>query len=221
MPIHRRISWGQLLIVSTVLTLTVASEAWAHAELSPSQVPAGSSEEFTLEVRQEKDVPTTEVRLEVPEGFEVTNVPETPGWEASHEGSTVIWSGGQISPDEDTAEFMFEARAPEQTGDFAWGVLQTYEDGEVVEWTGAEGSEEPAAFVEVISDDSQKEAARSDADTHDEQGEADETHSESTAPSGPLPSSGGFLHPLSFFGALAVGTLALMTLGMALLLRRR
>ena|SRR5215210_614180 len=219
MPIHRRISWGQLLIVSTVLTLTVASEAWAHAELSPSQVPAGSSEEFTLEVRQEKDVPTTEVRLEVPEGFEVTNVPETPGWEASHEGSTVIWSGGQIAPDEDTAQFTFEGRAPEQTGEFAWGVLQTYEDGEVVEWTGAEGSEEPAAFVEVISADSEK-GARSGSDTH-EQGEADETHSESTAPSRPLPSSGGFLHPISFFGALGVGTLALMTLGMALLLRRR
>src|SRR5215216_3875129 len=35
-----RIAWGQLLFMSTVLTLTVASVPWAHAELSPSQVPA-------------------------------------------------------------------------------------------------------------------------------------------------------------------------------------
>src|SRR5215212_8375322 len=217
MPIHRRISWGQLLIVSTVLTLTVASEAWAHAELSPSQVPAGSSQEFTLEVRQEKDVPTTEVRLEVPEGFAVTNVPETPGWQASREGSALIWSGGEIAPDQDAAQFTFEGRVPEETGEFAWGVSQTYEDGEVVEWTGPEGSEEPAAVVEVTAADS-KNTARPDADTHErthEQGEADETHSETTAAGGPLPSSGGFLHPISFFGGLAVGTLALLTLGVA------
>ena len=211
-----RIAWGQLLFMSTVLTLTVASVAWAHTELSPSQVPAGSSEEFTLEVRQEKDVPTAEVRLEAPEGFAVTNVPQTPGWQASHEDSAVIWSGGEIAPEEDVQEFTFEARAPEQTGEFAWGVLQTYEDGEVVEWTGSEGSEEPAAFVEVISADSQN-GARPGAGTH-EPGEADETHSESTestAPRGPLPSSGGFMQPNSFFAGLAVGILALITLGVA------
>src|SRR5215213_1745774 len=216
-----RIAWGQLLLMSTVLTLTVTSVAWAHAELSPSQVPAGSSQEFTLEVRQEKDVPTTEVRLEVPDGFAVTDVPETPGWQASHEGSALIWYGGEIAPDQDAAQFTFEGRAPEETGEFAWGVLQTYEDGEVVEWTGPEGSEEPAAVVEVTAADSQN-TARPDADTH-EQGEANETHAETTAPSRPLPSSGGFVHPISFFGGLAGGTLALLTLGVALvalLLRR-
>jgi len=48
-------------------------------------------------------------------------------------------------------ELPFEAQAPGEAGAFAFRVLQTYEDGSVGEWTGPEGSEEPAAFVKVTS----------------------------------------------------------------------
>ena len=98
----------------------------------------------------ELDVPTTEVRLEVPEGFEVTNVSSPSGWQGNLSGRSIVWSGGEISPDE-IQEFAFEARTPEEAGEFRWRAFQTYEDGTVVEWTGAEDSEEPAPVVNVTS----------------------------------------------------------------------
>src|SRR3712207_910766 len=56
----------------SALTLAFASSAWAHVEVSPGQIPAGGTETLTVEVPTEKEVPTTEIRLELPEGFEVS-----------------------------------------------------------------------------------------------------------------------------------------------------
>jgi uncharacterized protein YcnI len=84
--------------MSVFLSLALAGVAWAHAEISPGEVPAGASEEFTLSVAQELDVPTTEVRMEVPDGFEVTEVGAPSGWQGNLEDGSVVWSGGQIAP---------------------------------------------------------------------------------------------------------------------------
>jgi uncharacterized protein YcnI len=210
-----RIAWWRPMLLAAFLVLFAAGVAWAHVEISPEEANAGDSKEFTLKVEQELDSPTTEVRLEIPDGFVVTDVPETPGWQASSEDNAVVWSGGQITPEEDSAEFTFQARAPEETGIYAWKVFQTYKDGEVVEWTGSEGSEEPAPLVEVISGDSQK-ATSSNTETH-EHGEDNKTHAETTTGSGSLPSSGG-LDPVFFSAGIVV--LVLTTIGLAQLLRR-
>ena len=70
-------------------------------EISPQEVPAGAThQEFVAEVPAELDNPTTEVRLEVPEGFEVTNVSSPSGWQGNLSGRSIVWSGGEISPDE-------------------------------------------------------------------------------------------------------------------------
>jgi uncharacterized protein YcnI len=134
-----------------LLTLFPPATAWAHAEITPEGVPAGATEELNLEVLQEKDVPTTEVRMEVPEGFEVTDVPASGGWQGEIDGDAVVWTGGEAPQEGMGIDLAFEARAPEEGGEYAFSVLQGYEDGSVVEWTGEPGSEEPAAFVEVAS----------------------------------------------------------------------
>jgi uncharacterized protein YcnI len=141
----------RVVALSTFLTLGVAGAAWAHPQISPAEVPAGATEEFVLKVVHEKDMPTTEVRMEVPEGFALSSVRSPSGWQGIVEDDAVIWSGARVSPDQGEKEFGFEARAPEEAGDFAFEILQTYADGNVVEWTGAEGSNEPAAFVTVTS----------------------------------------------------------------------
>ena len=69
----------------------------------------------------ELDNPTTEVRLEVPEGFEVTNVSSPSGWQGNLSGRSIVWSGGEISPDE-IQEFAFEARTPRKLGSSAGGL---------------------------------------------------------------------------------------------------
>ena len=95
-----RTAWFKIMALSTFLTLAAAGAAWAHVEISPQEVPSGAREEFVAEVPAELDVPTTEVRLEVPEGFEVTNVSSPSGWQGNLSGRSIVWSGGEISPDE-------------------------------------------------------------------------------------------------------------------------
>ena len=137
-----------VLCACSALTLAFAGVALAHVEVSPSQVPAGATETFTVEVPTEKEVPTTEVRLELPEGFEATGTEPPPGWRGEVRGNALVWTGGEI-PVANSEEFSFEATAPDEAGSFAPGVIQTYRDGSVVEWTGAADSEEPAPVVEV------------------------------------------------------------------------
>lgn len=131
-----------------VMTLAAAGTAWAHVEVSPTEVSPGDTEEFTVDVAGEKSVPAVEVRLEVPEGFEVTDVGAASGWEGELRGGSIVWSGGEIAEDR-AAQFTFEARAPEEGGEFAWKGFVTYDDGSVVEWTGAPDSERPASVVSV------------------------------------------------------------------------
>jgi uncharacterized protein YcnI len=148
-----QINWLRLTALSALLMLTVTSIASAHVRVLPEEVPAGSFEVFTVRVPTEKDIPTTGVRVEVPEGFTISRVEPVPGWDYELEEeagvvSAIIWSGGEIGATE-FQQFDVQGQTPEETGEYEWNAYQTYEDGEVVEWTGPEDSEEPASVVRV------------------------------------------------------------------------
>jgi len=197
------------VVLTTLLTITTASVAYAHVVVSPEEVPAGSYEKLTVSVPTERDVPTTEVRVEVPEGFEVLGVQPEPGWDYDfeEEGGTITaitWSGGQIAPRE-FQEFRFQTRTPEEGGQFAWNAFQTYENGEVVEWTGPEGSEEEASLVRVAG--SAEEAGG---------GAAKQEKSSSEASS----NMGQFV-PVAAYSGLGLGALALILALVALLRGRK
>jgi uncharacterized protein YcnI len=118
-------------------------------------VTAGDYETLTVSVPTEKEIPTTEIRVEVPEGFLLSGVQPVPGWEHTFEEdggvvTAVTFSGGEIRPRE-FQQFLVQAQAPEEPGEYPWKAFQTYKDGSVVEWTGAPDSEEPASVVEVVS----------------------------------------------------------------------
>jgi uncharacterized protein YcnI len=146
-------------IVSGVLgvgaMLAVSAPAWAHVVVSPEQVTAGDYETLTVSVPTEKEIPTTEIRVEVPEGFLLAGVQPVPGWEHSFEEdggvvTAVTFSSGEIRPRE-FQQFLVQAQAPEEPGEYPWKAFQTYEDGSVVEWTGPPDSEEPASVIKVVS----------------------------------------------------------------------
>ena len=148
-----------LFVVSGVLgvgaLLAVSAPAWAHVVVSPEEVRAGDYETLTVSVPTEKEIPTTEIRIEVPEGFLLSGVQPVPGWEYSFEEdggivTAVTFSGGEIRPRE-FQQFLVQAQAPEEPGEYPWKAIQTYEDGSVVEWVGAPESEEPASVIEVLS----------------------------------------------------------------------
>ena len=171
----------RVVFVSVLLTFVLAGVALAHVEVSPGQVPAGATETFTVEVPTEKEVPTTEVRLELPDGFEVAGAEAPSGWQGEVQGNAIEWTGGEI-PVAESEEFSFEATAPEEAGSFRLGAIQTYADDSVVEWTGAADSEEPAPVVEVS-------AGGQTGGEADEPQHGDEGHSSASA--SPLPDSGG------------------------------
>jgi uncharacterized protein YcnI len=150
-----RFGWLWVLLSTTCLILATAGVAWAHVEVSPEEAPANSYQKFVVSVPTEKDIPTTEVRVEVPEGFTVTGVQPVPRWQYEFERdrgtiTAITWLGGKINPEE-FQEFAFQAKTPENAGEFPWKAYQTYEDGSVVEWTGPTDAEEPASVVEVVS----------------------------------------------------------------------
>jgi uncharacterized protein YcnI len=119
--------------------LAVCAPAWAHVVVSPEVVTAGDYETLTVSVPTEKEIPTTKIRVEVPEGFLLSGVQPVPGWEyAFQEDGGVVtaltFSGGEIRPQE-FQQFLVQAQAPEEPGEYPWKAIQTYEDGSVVEWT--------------------------------------------------------------------------------------
>jgi uncharacterized protein YcnI len=141
--------------LSALLTLDVAGTAWAHVTVAPEEVAAEEYETLTVTVPTEKEIPTTEVRVEVPDGFTVSGVQPFPGWDYEFEEdggliTSVTWSGGEIGPRE-FQQFLLSAQAPEEPGEYPWRAFQTYEDGSTVEWTGPPDAGEPASVVEVAT----------------------------------------------------------------------
>lgn len=141
--------------LSLYAMLAVAAPVWAHVVVSPEEVTAGDYATLTVSVPTEKEVPTTKIRVEVPEGFLLSGVQPVPGWEHTFEEdggvvTAVTFSGGEIHPRE-FQQFLVQAQAPDEPGEYPWKAIQTYEDGSVVEWTGPPDAEEPASVVEVVS----------------------------------------------------------------------
>ena len=151
----RRLLFVGAMALSTCTMLAVSAPAWAHVVVSPEEVAAGDYATLTVSVPTEKEVPTTEIRVEVPEGFTLSGVQPVPGWEPAFEEdgglvTAVTWSGGEIGPRE-FQQFLVQAQAPEEPGEYPWRAMQTYGDGSVVDWTGPPDAEEPASVVEVVS----------------------------------------------------------------------
>jgi uncharacterized protein YcnI len=149
----KRLLFGMSGVLSAMLA--VSTPAWAHVVVSPEVVTAGDYETLTLSVPTEKEIPTTKIRVEVPEGFLLSGVQPVPGWEHNFQEDggvvrAVTFSGGEIRSQE-FQQFLLQAQAPDKPGEYPWKAIQTYEDGSVVEWTGPPDSEEPASVIEVLS----------------------------------------------------------------------
>lgn len=200
---------GAAVALGTGTLLFGSAPAWAHVVVGPEEVTAGDYETLTVSVPTEKEVPTTEVRVEVPDGFTLSGVQPVPGWEHDFEEKgglirAVTWSGGEIGPQE-FQQFLVQAQAPDEPGEYAWKAFQTYKDGSVVEWTGPADAEEPASIVAVV--------AGGGAEGHADEGGAADEHGGTDADT--LAQTGGtnvLLYAGLGIGALAVGGLLLRRL---------
>jgi uncharacterized protein YcnI len=146
-------------VIAAIAGLTVASSAWAHAEISPPETKAKDLQLFTLAVPTEKEgLTTTKIELTPPSGFGIDSFVSETGWkrQVQETGSgenaviqKITWTGGNVPTDED-AIFQFLA-SPDSSKTYTFAVRQTYSDGSVVDWSGPESSDTPAPKIEAKS----------------------------------------------------------------------
>jgi uncharacterized protein YcnI len=131
-----------------------ASAALAHAVVYPSEAPAGAYQKYVLRVPNERGFATTEVSIVFPEGVRVISFDEVTGWTleatSSDGGATfamATWRGEL--PVGRFVEFAFIGVNPAEEATLEWDVVQTYGDGQAVEWTGPVDSATPASFTRI------------------------------------------------------------------------
>ncbi|AQR79904.1 YcnI family protein [Paenibacillus larvae] len=134
-----------------------AGTASAHVTVSPNEAIQGSYQKFVVKVPTEKGIPTTQVKVK----FDISNVKVSsfepkPGWTyetaKDEQGNItgVTWKarGDGIKKNE-FAEFSMQGKIADNAASITWKAYQTYSDGSIVEWTGAEGSDKPASITKV------------------------------------------------------------------------
>jgi uncharacterized protein YcnI len=145
---------GRPYVLLAALLLIWVSKARAHAVVLPDKVAPNTFAKFVLRVPTEKEIPTTAVRLLLPENLQFFSVAGKPGWirqedkDSAGRYKSLAWSGAEV-PAGEFVEFEFLARSPKEPGALVWKVFQTYKDGSVVSWVGPPGANEPASVTSV------------------------------------------------------------------------
>lgn len=149
--------WTSCLLSSIITVSLFAGIASAHVTIQPNETTQGKYEVFTVRVPSEKeDSPTIKIEVKFPEGVSVSRFEPKPGWtyelqkDQTGKITGVSWTtvGEGLSPTEFT-QFNFQGKVGDEATDLNWKAYQTYQDGEVVEWVGAAGSDKPASFTKV------------------------------------------------------------------------
>lgn len=144
------------LLIFSIIFLSTVKTTSAHVTVKPESVGVAERVNFTVSVPTEKDMPTTGLRLEIPEGLKSVRPLVKPGWRVqivkeesdsmNEEGGSntvkeLIWTGGSIPADQKD-EFVFSAQAPAEETQLNWKAHQTYMDGSVVSWDAEPNSSE-------------------------------------------------------------------------------
>ena len=143
---------GMKFLVPAIF-FAVPLQAFSHVTVKPAEAGIASYQTFTVSVPVEKELPTTGVRLLLPEGVTSVMPNAKAGWkidmkyilgndpgEDSKDGGRarkqvveIAWSGGVI-PAGQRDDFMFSAKVPSTESTLHWKAYQQYQDGSVVAW---------------------------------------------------------------------------------------
>lgn len=145
---------GAVLLMISVLFAGIAS---AHVTVFPKEATQGSYEKFAVRVPNEKDIPTVKVEVKFAlDSVAVSRFEPKAGWtyelakDADGKITGVTWktTGEGLSATE-FGEFNMQGKVADNATQIVWKAYQTYKDGTIVEWTGAEGSKTPASVTKV------------------------------------------------------------------------
>ncbi|MEF3303577.1 YcnI family copper-binding membrane protein [Paenibacillus sp. GYB003] len=157
---------GTLLAVCLIAMMMFAGVASAHVTVLPNETSQGKYEVFTVRVPTEKEIATVKVEVRFPAGVTISRFEPKFGWtytttkDGSGKITSVVWTAtGEGLGATEFGEFKMSGKVENDAKDLSWKAYQTYKDGSVVEWVGAEGSDKPASVTKV-------KAAAPGADSH-------------------------------------------------------
>lgn len=145
-----------IIVTSLAAVLFFSGIASAHVTVSPKETTQGSYEVFTVRVPTEKQVPTVKVEVKFPDGVDISRFEPKPGWKYDLEKdgtgkiNGVVWTAtGEGLSATEFGDFKMNGKVGDKATQLSWKAYQTYKDGSVVEWVGAEGSDKPASVTKV------------------------------------------------------------------------
>lgn len=150
----KQLAIAAVLLLSMVMFTGVAS---AHVTVQPKEVPAGSYQVLAVRVpSEEKGVSTVKVQVKVPADINVSRVEPKAGWKYELEKNSdnkiesITWSAETAGLSEtEFTEFRISGKVAEDAKQLVWKAYQTYSDGTLVEWVGADGADKPASVTTV------------------------------------------------------------------------
>lgn len=186
------------LSVSMIGALSLfAGAASAHVTVQPKETSQGTYEVFTVKVPSESEESlTTKIEVKIPAEVNVTRFEPKPGWtyeiqkDQTGKITDVTWTaeGEGLSPTE-FGMFNMSGKVGDEATEIVWKAYQTYKDGSVVEWVGAEDAEHPASVTLVNPGDGSEhshgashEAKTTDATTEHQAATMDEKTNETNMP---------------------------------------
>lgn len=147
-----------ILLVSMIGALSLfAGAASAHVTVQPKETSQGKYEMFTVKVPSEKsDVTTTKIKVDIPEDVNITRFEPKPGWtyeiqtDDTGKITSVTWTTeGEGLLATEFGQFNMNGKVGDEATEIIWKAAQTYSDGSVVEWAGAEDAEYPSSVTLV------------------------------------------------------------------------
>jgi uncharacterized protein YcnI len=147
-----------ILLVSMIGALSLfAGVASAHVTVQPKETSQGKYELFTVKVPSEKEeVTTTKIEVKIPAEVNITRFEPKPGWtyeiqkDESGKFTSVTWTTeNEGLSSTEFGQFNMNGKVGDEVTEIVWKAYQTYSDGSVVEWAGAEDAEYPSSVTMV------------------------------------------------------------------------
>lgn len=150
---HRRVLRRALVVAALgcAAGALLPAVAQAHVTVWPRSAARGAFERYVVRVPNEKNVPTTRVEIHFPAEVRISSFLEVAGWQlqvltdSAGKITGAVWTGSL--PPKRFIEFPFIGVNPKEGDRVVFPALQTYDGGEVVQWTGPEGSKTPASVT--------------------------------------------------------------------------
>jgi len=146
--LQRAVAAASLVCAAAVLVPSVAN---AHVTVWPKSAARGAFERYVVRVPNERNVPTTRVEIHFPAEVRISSFQEVAGWQlqvltdSAGKITGAVWTGSL--PAKRFVEFPFIGVNPKEGERVVFPATQTYEGGEVVQWSGPEGSKTPASVT--------------------------------------------------------------------------